>query len=64
MMNAKRWWASKTFWVNAATLVAGVIGYIAGHELIADNASLVALLVAMQGAVNVFLRFISWQPIG
>jgi len=59
----KKFWASKTFWINAATLVAGVIGYIAGHELIADNASMVALLVAMQGAVNVFLRFVTWQPI-
>lgn len=60
----KKWYASKTFWINAATLVAGTVGYIAGHELIADNASLVALLVAVQGAVNVFLRFITWKPIG
>ncbi|MHA1287048.1 MAG: hypothetical protein ACTSPB_06535 [Candidatus Thorarchaeota archaeon] len=59
----KSWWKSKTFWVNAATLVAGVIGYIAGHELIADNASVVALLVALQGAVNVFLRFITFTGI-
>jgi 3-oxoacyl-ACP reductase-like protein len=59
----KRWFQSKTFWVNALTVVAGTIGYIAGHELIADNASLIALLVAMQGAVNVFLRFITFTGI-
>lgn len=60
----KKWFQSKTFWVNALTVIAGTIGYIAGHELIADNASFVALLVAVQGAVNVVLRFVTWQPIG
>lgn len=59
----KKWYASKTFWVNAATLVVGVVGYIAGHEVIADNSQAVAVLIAIQGGANVFLRFITWQGI-
>jgi len=60
----KKIWQSRTIWVNAVTLLAGVIGFIAGHELIADNASLVSLLVAVQGGVNVLLRFLTWKAIG
>lgn len=60
----KKWYQSKTFWVNAVTLLAGVIGYVAGHDVIKDNANAVALLVAVQGAVNVVLRFLTIKPIG
>lgn len=56
-------WRSKTFWVNAATMVVGAITYLVGQELVADNASLVAMLIAVQGAVNVGLRFVTSQPI-
>jgi 3-oxoacyl-ACP reductase-like protein len=59
----KSLWKSKTFWVNLVTVAAGVIGYLAGHDVIADNASLVALLVAVQGGVNVVLRLLTWQPV-
>ena len=59
----KSLWKSKTFWVNLVTVVAGVIGYLAGHDVIADNTSLVALLVAVQGGVNVVLRLLTWQPV-
>ncbi len=59
----KSWYLSKTVWVNVATLVAGVLGYVAGHDLIVANASLVAMLVAVQGGVNVVLRFLTWIPI-
>jgi hypothetical protein len=59
----KKWFASKTIWVNLATLAVGVLGYLAGHELIVDNASLVSALVAVQGAVNVVLRFLTWESL-
>lgn len=55
--------ASKTMWVNVITVLAGVLGYVAGHEVIADNASVVAALIAIQGGVNVVLRFLTWQPV-
>lgn len=56
-------WRSKTFWVNVATAAVGMITYLVGQDLIADNASLVAMLIAIQGAVNVGLRFVTTQPI-
>ena len=57
-------WTSKMFWVNALTLVVGLIGYAAGSEVIAEYPAVLAALVAVQGAVNVALRFVTWQPIG
>jgi hypothetical protein len=59
----KSWWKSKTVWVNVVAVLAGVMGYIAGHEVIQDNTQIIAMLVAMQGGVNVILRFISGTPI-
>lgn len=59
----KKWWKSKTVWVNVVALLAGVMGYVAGQELIQDNTQLIAGLVAMQGGLNVVLRFISGTPI-
>lgn len=61
---SKPWYKSKMIWVNGVTLVAGVVGYLAGHELIADNATLLAGLVAFQGLLNTVLRFTTWQRIG
>jgi len=60
----KPFWKSKTIWVNGLTLLAGIIGYVAGHDLIADNATLIAALVAAQGLVNTVLRFATWTKIG
>lgn len=56
-------WASKTFWVNMLVLSAGVVGYVAGHDIIAEYPAIVSAMVAVQGAVNVALRFVTWQPI-
>jgi hypothetical protein len=55
---------SRTIWINAATLIVGVIGYLVGQDLIADNASLVAMLVAVQGTVNIALRLMTNKAIG
>ena len=60
----KKWYQSKTLWVNILTLSAGMLGYFAGHNLIQDHASVMALLVAIQGGVNVALRFVTVKPIG
>lgn len=59
----KKWWKSKTVWVNLVTVMAGVVGYVAGHDVIQDNASLVAMMVVMQGGLNVVLRFVTGTPI-
>jgi len=59
----KSWFQSKIIWVNGLTLVAGIIGYLAGHDLIANNTALVAGLVAIQGLVNTGLRFVTYTKI-
>lgn len=62
-METKSVLQSRTMWINAATLVVGVLGYLVGQELIADNASLMAILVAVQGVVNIGLRFVTTKAI-
>ncbi len=54
---------SRTIWINAVTLVVGTIGYLLGQDLIADNASVVAILIAAQGALNVAIRFVTNRAI-
>ncbi len=60
----KKWYLSKMVWVNLLTLGVGVIGYLAGHDVIQEYPAILAGLVAVQGAVNVALRFFTWQPLG
>ncbi len=59
----KKWYLSKIVWVNALTLVVGVVGYLTGSDVIAQYPAILAALVAVQGAVNVALRFVTWQPL-
>jgi len=60
----KSWLKSKVIWVNGLTLVAGIVGYLAGHDLIANNTAFVAGLIAFQGLVNTGLRFVTYTKIG
>jgi len=54
---------SKTLWVNMLVLAAGVAGFVAGHEVIAEYPQVIAILGAVQGAVNIVLRLVTTQPI-
>jgi len=54
---------SKVVWVNVLVVGAGVLSYIAGHELVVDNATIVSLLTIAVGVVNVALRFVTNQPV-
>jgi len=60
---AKSLWTSKTFWVNLLVLVAGVTGYVGGHELIQEYPSVVAITGAVVGGINIVLRLITTQPV-
>lgn len=51
-------WQNKTLILNVLLVVAGTLGYLAGHEVIAQNPDLVAALVSVGGAVNVAVRFL------
>ncbi len=62
-LDTKKWYLSKLVWVNTLTLVVGVVGYLAGSDIIAQYPAILAALVAVQGAVNVALRFVTWQPL-
>lgn len=62
-MMTKKWYTDETLWVNVLTFAAGILGYSIAHDLIASNAEWVAILIALQGAVNVILRFISRKSI-
>jgi hypothetical protein len=62
-METKSVLASKTVWLNILVVAAGVVGYVAGHEVIADNTALVGILVAVQGGLNIVLRLFTSKPI-
>jgi hypothetical protein len=62
-METKSWFMSKTVWVNLLTTAAGVLGYLAGSDLIAQNPALVAAFVTVTGGVNVLLRLITGKPL-
>lgn len=54
---------SKTVWFNVLTVLAGVAGYVAGHEAMQNYETIVPIFVAVQGAVNIVLRFLTSKPI-
>lgn len=60
---SKPLYKSKTFWVNAATLAAGTLGYLAGHEVLQGQEELLVSLIALQGVVNIVLRLLTGEPI-
>lgn len=60
---AKSFLRSKTFWINFLTLLGGTVGYVAAHDVLQGQEQLLAALVAVQGAVNIVLRFITTTPI-
>jgi len=55
--------ASKTVWFNILTLVAGVAGYIAGADAMSQYPAVIPIFVAVQGAVNIVLRFLTSKPL-
>lgn len=54
---------SKTIIVNVLMVAAGVIGYLAGDQVIAQHPEVVAALVSAAGVVNVVLRLVTSVPV-
>lgn len=59
----KKWYASRMVWVNMLTVAVGIIAYLSGNEIIQNNPSVIAGLIAIQGVVNVVLRLITKKSI-
>lgn len=59
----KRWWKSKTLWLNAIS--AGLMAIEASIGLIRDHfgAQSYLLLLGLLAAANAFLRFLTTQPV-
>jgi len=55
--------ASKTIWFNLLTLAAGICAYVAGAEQMVDYPAVVPIFIAVQGAINLVLRFVTTKPI-
>ena len=56
----KRWYTSKTVWVNALTLVALIIGTLVAHPALAEIATPLGIVLAV---VNVVLRFLTSEKL-
>lgn len=63
MLPNKSIFQSKTLWLNAVTVVAAVVGFLAAHPVIAAHPQWVAGLVAAQAVVNILLRLVTDTPI-
>ena len=57
----KRWYASKTVWINVLTLATMIIGTVTQWPEMKDLAPQLAYALAI---INVMLRFISSEKIG
>lgn len=62
-MVKKSVFASKTVWVNVISLITGVVGVVAGSDMVAEYPAIVAGFVAAQSALNVLLRLFTSKPI-
>ena len=62
-MNGKPIIKSKTFWVNLATAVAGVLATLGGSELIQDNPQVAGIFATVIGVANVLLRLVTKEPV-
>lgn len=54
---------SRTVWTNILIIAAGVAAYIAGAEPMAAYPAVVPIFVAVSGALNLVLRFLTTEPI-
>ena len=59
----KKWWQSKTMWINMLTLAVGVLAVFTGSEWIMANPQVAAMLVAVSGTMNMLLRLFTSEAI-
>jgi hypothetical protein len=58
MEHTKRWWESKTIWVNAILLTIAILGVFLDFKVLDPE------VVAIASAIlNVILRFVTTEPV-
>ena len=60
MLVAKRWWTSKTIWVNGLAMLSAVVTALAGLEFMQQYAQ---ILLGIVTGVNIVLRFVTNRPV-
>ena len=60
---SKKWWQSRTLIVNALTVIAGGLSFLASPDAKMD-AQTVGTIGSILGIVNMALRFVTGKPIG
>ncbi len=54
---AKKFWTSKTFWLNVVIILGGITEYLAGLPVGVSAATVIA------GVLGVIIRFLTNQPV-
>jgi len=64
-MTKKKWYKSKTLWVNIAVGGGAVLAYVAGDQFpVPLDEQTVSVIVFLQAILNAGLRLITSKPIG
>ena len=54
---------SKTLWLHGISLTVGLLSIVAGADMIAEQPFWLGVIIAIQGALGIGLRFLTTQPI-
>ena len=58
----KKWFHSKTFWINAITLAVGIVTVFISSGLLTEKQTAVLGLIVIP-VLNIFLRWLTHKPI-
>lgn len=59
----KKWYQSKTIWINALTLIGSGLAAITSGDAIAENPEVAAVISGAVALINIILRKITKQEI-
>ena len=59
----KKWYLSKTLWVNIMTSAVAVLSYFQGVDWISAHPEVIAVLGTVIGLLNVVLRLVTKGPV-
>ncbi len=54
-METKKWWSSKTLWVNGITLIVAIVAGVSGKTIDLSPEVMVSIIAG----INIFLRFVT-----